>query len=474
MKFEKVVLSLSVMAFLIAASHSSLAANTNTAGKNYVTKSKSKAVAKSKKRKKSRHKISVDDEIAQEVRNYEMAAVKNPAKSESVMMDIKRTSKRSAKTTAKISTVKPEENIFSGSVNFTAGKDSNIDPDKTSIKGTYFQIDPTLSFKSGNWSGSFGASIKDFAEQDQSDLFKQSEATASTSYTTKISNITTSTTTVKGLYHDEKWPDYINATSGVTPGYDLDGNTQSMAIRYGELSIEQKLGFDFGKVNTEIGGSAKRRDSFSLFSDFAPDIFGAKPYEKDYTDLIAFAKITVAAADFLDLSLRPQIKQTKYDEREGRLTNGTPPGFEITNPLYELISSEVAFDIGFKFGKSNITPTAVIGQQSDEAMGAEDNTFYGFGLNSKLVLHEATQLTLTPNIMYKKISYSNWTAGTPSYDEKRVDDETTTGVTASIQVAKNFALGAAYNMTLEKSNKFEDTSENYRQEIVSSTLTFNF
>lgn len=424
MKYKKILSTLAVTAFLLALSHTSTAAEKNAAKQNI-----------------------------------------SPTTTNIKTKNYVTKTKLNTKTIAK-----DEANVFSGSVDFTMGKDSNIDPDKTKVEGSFFQINPKLNFKAGNWEGSFGASIKDFAKQDQSDLYKQNEATAQGSYTAKISKITTSTTTLSALYHDEKWPDYINTGSG----YDSEGNTQSMAIRYSDISLQQKLGFNFGSLSSELGGSLKHRDSYSLYSDFAPDIFGAKPFEKDYNELTAFGKLTLAAASFLDLSLKPSIKQTKYDEREGRLTDGTAGGIATSSPLYELINSEVAVDAAFKFSESNITPTALVGQQSDKANGAEDTSYYGFGLSSTLVLHKGTKLTLTPNIMYKKINYDNWIKAVQPVNEKRVDDETSTGVNASIQLAKNFGIGAGYSMVREKSNIVTDTSENYRQEIVSSSLTFNF
>ena len=128
----------------------------------------------------------------------------------------------------------------------------------------------------------------------------------------------------------------------------------------------------------------------------------------------------------------------------------------------------------FKFGNSSITPKFLVGQVADQALGALDDNHSGIGLSSSLVLDQATKLTLTPNVMYTRTEYDNWTDSVlPGSSNKRIDNDISGGIAASIQLAKNIGVGMGYTITKERSN-LDDGSENYRQEIVSSTLTLSF
>jgi hypothetical protein len=505
MKLEKITVALAVTLFFIAASHKALAATTNVnvtvntdaqnnkmAVKTIKKKSVSKAVVKkpatakqkamAQAKKKQVTKKSIDNEIEKEIRAFELAAVANPVKTDAVLSDMQKGTTQktglgvTSVTSTKIETVKEavQPPVFSGSVNFTFGKDSNIDPDKTDIKGNFYQIEPTLTFKSGGWSGTMGATIKDFTEQQQSNIFKQNEAKADFAYTTKLTNVVTSTTTIAALYHDEKWPDYIN-------GPDINGVDAGMPIRYGEFSLAQNMAFNSGRLTTEVGGKAMKRDAYSMYSDFAPDVFEEKLYEKDFTELSANGKIAVAAADFLDISLNPLVKQTKYDEREGRQPGGFVGGLTLTAPKYELMTSEVALKADLKFGGSTITPEALVGQVSDESLGAEDRSYYGYGISSSIVLNEGLKLTITPNIKYKKINYDSWKNYVDGNDPMtwigpniRVDDETSMGIDASMMITSNFGAKVSYSHVEENSNMKIITDENYTQEIISSSLIFAF
>lgn len=487
MKIEKIIFAITAIAFILAASHQSLAADATT-NSNAVKINEIKDKASRSKVLNVKNSLKNSKNLKNSKKKTASANKRKSTNSKTTTRDSRVTAKNSGATltprsastlpattatTTDIKEVKKEvTSPFSGSVDFTVGKDSNIDPGKTDIQGTFFQIDPTLNFKSGGWSGSFGASIKDYKDPIYSEIFKKNEAKAEFGYEAKISKQTTSTTKLNALYHDERWPDYMGYTA--TDGKDESGVYHSMPIRYSELKLTQSLGFDLGSVKTEIGGSAKYRDYHSLYTDYSDKLLGEHIHERDHSEITAFGKVTLAAASFLDLSASPSIKQSKYDERLGRQPDGRSGGTTLPAPNYELITSEIGFDVAFKLiNDSNITPKAVVGQVADQAMGAEDNSYYGFGLSSSLVLDKATKLTLTPNFMYKKINYDNWTNSTDNGD-KRVDDETSGGIDASIMLTKNFGAKLGYSITREKSNISKDTSENYRQEIVSSALSFTF
>lgn len=497
MKLDKIAITLMATIFFISIAHQSLALPNQTPAKSINAKStnnkkyakkngvrtKSKKIAKSKiKSKKSSLKKATptqeNQEILNEINALEMQASNGyvPEPKSSIWSNTK--SNINTQSNTQLRQVAPDQmtSPFTGGVNFTYGHDSNIDPDKTNENANFVLVEPKVSYKNGGFSASAGAGIRDYADQEKSNQFKQTEAKADVGYTFDINNIANSTTTVAVLYHDERWPDYIN-------GPDLNGVDHGMPIRYVETTLSEKLGFNLGILKLEAGGSYAHRDALNLYSDFAPDIFGEKKLEKDYDEISGFGKATLSAGQYVDFSLRPLIKQTKYTEREGRLSSGHVAGLAQRTPLYELITSELGFDIAFKYKSSNITPKAIIGQVSDEALGAEDQSYYGYGIAANLVLYEPLKLTITPNAMYKKIKYDNWvstgydSSALPTFienGEKRLEDEVSTGVTASIMATKNFGVNLAYAMIKETSNLKDDSSENYRQEVISSTLVFTF
>jgi hypothetical protein len=85
-------------------------------------------------------------------------------------------------------------------------------------------------------------------------------------------------------------------------------------------------------------------------------------YKKSLNEYSAFGAVKLSAASFLELSVNPSIKQTKYLEREGRQANGSAGGHVLSAPAYELITSQIALNAGFKFGESNITPSVLVGR----------------------------------------------------------------------------------------------------------------
>ena len=215
----------------------------------------------------------IDNEIALAEKSFKMAAITNPAAANTdtlitnVNNSTKTTGQTSGKTSVKLEEVAKEEtpSAVTGSVEFTMARDSNVNPSNVDTKATSYQIAPSLSFKSGNFGASISATIKDYAEQQQSDMFKQNEAKANMTYTANLTKTATSTSAISGVFLDERSPDYIGL-------HDWDANNpedRGMPVRYADSKFEQKLGFNFESIQTELGGSVRHRDALSLYSDFA-------------------------------------------------------------------------------------------------------------------------------------------------------------------------------------------------------------
>lgn len=365
-----------------------------------------------------------------------------------------------------------KESVFSGSVNFTVGHDSNIDPNKEGTSGTFYQMTPTLSFKTDHWSGSFGADVKDFADQTTSNLNKTSEVSANVSYTGHLSEMTTSTTTLAGLYHDEMWPDYLT-------GLDVNQVDRGMPIRYTDGKLTEKLDFDFGNgFSTQVGGYYQHRENSNPYSDWAANILDPRLATQSFNEYSAFGKVGLAAGQYIELAARPSVTERDYTEREARQPDGSTGGWLLPAPLKKLLTTEVAFDLNFKYGKTVFGPTAMIGQVSDEALAGENASYYGGGVKGDIVLSEDYHITISPSVIYKEVAYDNWTYNTPGYTpttagEKRLDHHLDTAINGKIMFTKNFGWGLGYANANYYSN-VNDTSENFKEEIISTTAIFSF
>jgi hypothetical protein len=491
MKFEKLTVAVAATLFVLATLSEGVAANANTATKANSTAKKStakksvtkkspaknsttkQAKATTKKRATTLAKRSTaptKKTTLSQIPGVKVAAV-SPTAVDSVMSrsSIAPSPSASVQTSIPAAAVTtPVASNSTGSVGFTIGSDSNVDPDKTQVKATYFMINPALGYKNGGFSGNVAATLKDFSEQEKSNLYKQNEVTGSLGYKLSFTEKFSATSTLSGIYHDEMSPDYIEGTNG-TP------NDEGMPVRFTEAKFDQKLELKTGALTTTAGGSAASRNYTSPWTDFSDDVSETRIYEKDYNQYVGYASFTVGATPWLDLSLKPSVTHTNYTDRDGRQPWGQAGG--ETNPFnagkMETINSALGFETAFKIGKSTITPVGSIGEVSDEALGAEDHSYYTVGLKASLVLHPGTSLTITPSITHKRANYDNWTSGIDN-GEKRRDVETMGGIAASIKIAKNLGLAANYNLNREWSNKSTDTTENYEQEIASSTLTYSF
>jgi hypothetical protein len=470
MKYQKIVLTVAVASFLLLSLHQSLAAKKYSVNSK-LKKAKPLIVAANISSKTSLKSTSLIANPALSTKSTTASTSTGSTLANSAL-NLNSASSGLTQTSIKneTATATPAKSNVEGSVAFTVGKDSNIDPDKSKIRATFFQIDPTVKLKTGNLTTSLGASIKDFGDQQQSDTLSQNEAKIDLTYKGQLSKIVTSTSTIAALYHDERWPDFMGGTAN-TPA------DKGMPIRYSDTSFTQKLGLKpGGTITSEIGGKILHRNGLSPYTDFAADILQKRYFERDYNEMSAFGKLAWAPNTHLEIALNPLLKQIKFLNRDGKQPDGATGGTLARAPKYELITSELGLNFGIKFGQSNITPKAVVGQIADKSMGAEDQNYVGVGLSSALVLDAKTELTVSPSVMYKKNTYDNWTKGvvTALPAGTRIDHEISTGVEASVKFTKNLGLNLAYNFMQERSNISGDGSENYNQEIVTSALKLEF
>jgi hypothetical protein len=456
------ITAITAVSFILASSVSAAQPRTKV-----VTGSaKIKTVKKAKSPTASKNK-KTDAEISQEIA---MLAAEIENETNVLKKNTSKASQIDTQTSISAETADAAKNDvkFNSAVNFTIGSDDNIDPDKNNIKDNFFEINPTLDFRGQIFSGTVAAAVRDYAKQETSDIAKKTTANADLNMDLSVSNSLKSVTSVGAKYNDEKWPDFIDE--------DNDGLMDGMPIRYLQTGLSQRLIYDTASMNAEIGGSYMKRDYTNLYSDYANDLLGEYRYEQDYNEAKFFTRVAYKANANFEIAARPSVTQKKYEERNGRLSDGHVGGLALKTPNYELITSEFATDAIFKFAGSNITPTALVGQVSDEALGAENNNFYGFGLSASIMLNKDRNLVITQSALYKRITYENWTKDTNGefFDEKRIDTDMTGSLAISMDITKNFAAKLAYEVTDEESNMGLRLDENYKQQVIGTTFTLKF
>ncbi len=369
----------------------------------------------------------------------------------------------------KIEEVKPQpakETKFSSTVGMTVGKDSNLTPDKDGIQGNFYQISPSLSFNGDTFVGTFGANIKDWTDQQTSDIAKETVINAGIG-ANYGSEITKATSRLDFVNSDVMWPDYLSGT-------DHTDKDRGMPIRYFESKFTQTLGWDFGMVNVAANGSIAHRDYTSPYSDFAPDIVQSQTFEQDRNIAEGSGRVGVKFNDKVELAARPLVRHTKYTDEPARQTDGSKGGALLNDetPRREVLTTEINLDLNLTFGRINLVPTAVAGTDSDQALGALDTSYSGGGLSAELILDKDSQLKIAPSIAYKEIKYDNWTMGVRNGDF-RVDREINTGVNVSVNVSKNVGLGLSYSL-IDETSSWVTQDENYREEIIGSSVNLTF
>jgi hypothetical protein len=364
-----------------------------------------------------------------------------------------------------------EKNIFSGSVNLTFGKDSNATADKTVTAeapqkdGSFFQIAPTISFKGDIFSGSFGASMKDFSDQQLSDTAKENSMTADLGANLTL-GVMKSSTKLDFENNDSKLPDW------------LTGSNKGMPVRYFQSKITEEVTMDLGQLNLGATGSFAYLDFSTPYLDNPADHeLGQNIFEQDRRIAEGSFRVGVKLASDLELAVRPLIRETQYLYEPARQSDGTKGGTAIDAPRRQTMQQEGNLDLVFKTGRVNIVPTVTFGNTNDEALGALDNSYQGGGLKAEFIIDPGTQLKLSGGFVYSQEDYDNWTyngINNPLPNgEKRKDTERTTTASASVNVTKSVNVSLNYQRIQEVSN-WQTPDENYVEEIVGSTLGVSF
>jgi hypothetical protein len=355
----------------------------------------------------------------------------------------------------------------------TVGTDSNATAEKEPIaeapviKGSFFEIAPTIGYKGEVLSGNFGARIKDFTNQQLSDVAKETAITADIAADYALGLIK-STTKLDFENSDSTFPDY------------LTGTNKGMPLRYFQSRISQSLNWDMGQLNLMAKGSFANKDYTTPYMDNPSDhILGRTIFEQDQRITEGSMRVGAKLAEAFEIAVRPLIQHKQYTKEPARQTNGQKGGAEFSpeTPRREVLKQEGNLDLVLKTARVNITPTFTFGNDSDEALGALDNTYQGGGLTAEVVIDAATNLKLSGAFNYKEANYDNWTYNsfeTPIPNgEKRKDVEKTTNFTAGVNLNKNVGVALNYTLINEVSN-WETADENYKEEIIGSTLNVSF
>jgi hypothetical protein len=457
---------------------SSRSNNLFSANKN---KSRAQIIAEQDKAIRRSKKTSslIDQEIANETKGLEKLVAANDTNKAKALQFVPKSKTMAAAptnlpaptlsntTSTKVETpAAATESQVSGGVEFTFGRDSNLDADKEGVKGTYYTIDPSLSFKAKNWSGSFGASVKDFTDQSISQLNKSNDIKASFSYAADITEITKSTTTLSGGYHDEMGPDYLS-------GLDINLIDRGLNVRYTDGKLAQKFDFKLADgFKTSLGGSYLHRENSNQWSDFAANILDPRLFTQSFNEYNAFGRVAVELNKSFEIAAKPSVTERSYTQRESRQSDGSTGGWLMPAPLRKLLTSEVGFEFNVKVGNSSFGPTFSVGQVSDEGLAGENSSYYGAGLKADLALNEDLKLTLSPSVNYKQMKYDNWTNNVDDGGKRR-DFQFDTGVNLRMMFTKNIGWGVGYAYSNYRSN-YVDTSSNFHEEIVNTTAVFTF
>lgn len=358
--------------------------------------------------------------------------------------------------------VEKPASTYSGSVDLTIGHDSDFLVDRQGIGGTFFEIKPGLSYSSEHFGADFSARIKDFTKQENSDQAKETEANVGFSGKFNLTENIKSTTKLSLTNSDARWPDWFGDTLTGQP------------IRYFQAKIGQSIGFKQKNLSVDVGGSYLDRNFSNDYTDNAPEILGARIYGRDYTEAQIDSRVAVELSKVFTLAGRPVFKHRLYKDEPARQTNGLKGGAAFPNtPMAETMTAEMNFDVIMSLGPVSLTPSVTVGQDADRALGANDTSYSGGALNFNYDIDKDSGLKLTSNASYKAIKYDNWTLGVVPDGDLRSETEVGTGVGASVNLTKSVGLAVNYASWKETSN-LPNEDENFRVEVVSSTLTVSF
>lgn len=403
------------------------------------------------KPKKLRKKTIFSNDI-----NYAMASTGTGA-SQNASSVVMPTDSRLSTKAAKPEVAKSEDKL-GGNVALTLGHDSDYLIDKLGEDATFFEIAPSLSYDSKHFGANFGARIKDYSTQEASDQAKETEANVG--FSAKFGSDLKSTTKLDFTNSDSRWRDFFNET--------MDG----MPIRYFQSKLKQSLGMQINALALEANASILFRDYSNSWTDNASPLLGTRIFDRDYTEEQVDGRVGVELSKAVSLAGRPVFKHRKYIDEPARETDGSKGGLAGGAPDAETMTTEMNFDVITTFGPVGITPTAIVGQDSDRGFGALDTSYSGGKLAIAIDIDKDTGLKLMASGEYKDIKYDNWTKDVKG-GALRNDIESTTSVGASVNLLTAVNLALNYALVEEKSN-VDSIDENYRQEIIGTTVTVSF
>jgi hypothetical protein len=357
------------------------------------------------------------------------------------------------------------ENIVNGSVAITIGQDSNLDEtSREDISGGFYEMKPSISYTGRMFFGSFGASIKDYSSQENSEIARKTDINAETGAKFSLTEDVSTTSKLSFLNRDFRWPDFLTGTD--------DG----MAIRFFETKFAQSVDFKLKALTVNITGSYSNRDFTTTYSDTAPDVLGRQDFQRDLNDAELNAKFDVKFNDHLSFIAKPGLKHRKYKAEPARQTDGQKGGAALNSvtPRREILTNSLAVDLKTTLGAFTITPTATIGQDVDRALGAEDTSFSGGGISLEITIDKDLGLVLGGSANYRNTKYDNWTDRVVPAGETREIDGVDTGISAGVNLSKSVALGLDYSREEYESNLPAFTDENFTREVIGTTLTVSF
>lgn len=405
------------------------------------------------KPKKTRKKTIFSNDI-----NYAVATTGAGA-SQNASSTVMPTDSRISTKAAKPEEAKSEDKL-GGNVALTFGHDSDYLIDRLGDDATFFEIAPSLGYESKHFDAKFGARIKDFTTQEASDQAKETEANVG--FAAKFGSDIKSKTTLDFTNSDSRWRDFFNET------------VTGMPIRYFQSKLGQSFGTKIGALSLDANASILFRDHSNSYTDNVSPILGARIYDRDFIQEQVDGRVGVELSKNVTVAGRPVFKHRKYIDEPARQTDGTKGGaaFAATTPEAEVMTAELNVDFITTFGPVGITPTATVGQDSDRALGAEDSSYTGGKLALAIDLDKDTGLQLTASGEYKDIKFDNWTKSVTN-GALRHDTESTTSVGAAVNILKSVKLALDYALVEEKSN-IPAIDENYRREIIGTTVTVSF
>jgi len=357
----------------------------------------------------------------------------------------------------------PQKNPFTGNVDLIFGQDSNPMIIKNGTQGSFFQISPSVGYKGEIFNASAGASIKDFGDQQLSNNAKETSANVKLGANTVFGSSTKSNTNVSLGYSDSQWPNLFGTNNQET----LFG--AGMPIRYFETKFSQSLDWKLDRLNVNASGSYANRDYTNNQPPAGPEIFGPGQFQNDQDILSGQLRLGLQISENLEVVATPSVAQKKYTERRARETDGSRANGALTT---EFVTNNLRAEVKINLGSLELVPYVQTGVQLDQVNGGEDFNQTGGGLSASATLIPSINMKLSASYGSIRNAYDNWVLDVTG-GGKRIDDETNTGAQLSFDLSRSFGFMLDYQNIQEEST-FNDTDENYTQEIISTGLSLKF